>query len=126
MRFSLDHPRGCLRSAPPHTRRDILALLGAYADWMRKRCLQSDGTPDSRVFQVRSAARAGRGVLDLGQLGTALSGADFHHFDRFEPTFTIWTDFYHFDRFGADPGGIHVWGAAFSCSRLRLADVVLI
>ena len=43
--------------------------------------------------------------------GTALSGPIFHHFDRIELDLR---------------GNTHVRGAAFSCPRLKLADMVLI
>ena len=40
---------------------------------------------------------------------------------------TFRADFHHFDRFELDlRGHIHVWSAAFSCVRLKLADIVLI
>ena len=40
---------------------------------------------------------------------------------------TFRLDFHHFDRFELDfRGDMHVWGAAFSCLRLKLADIVLI
>ena len=40
---------------------------------------------------------------------------------------TFRPNFHHFDRFGLDlRGHIHVRGAAFSCLRLKLADIVLI
>ena len=40
---------------------------------------------------------------------------------------TFRADFHHFDRIELDlRGNTHVWGAAFSCPRLKLADMVLI
>ena len=40
---------------------------------------------------------------------------------------TFWPNFHHFDRFELDlRGHMHVWGAALSCLRLKLADIVLI
>ena len=40
---------------------------------------------------------------------------------------TFPADFHHFDRIELDlRGNTHVWGAAFSCPRLKLADMVLI
>ena len=40
---------------------------------------------------------------------------------------TFWLNFHHFDHFELDlRGHIHVRGAAFSCLRLKLADIVLI
>ena len=40
---------------------------------------------------------------------------------------TFPADFHHFDRIEQDlRGNTHVWGAAFSCPRLKLADMVLI
>ena len=40
---------------------------------------------------------------------------------------TFRLNFHHFDRFELDlRGDMHVWGAAFACLRLKLADIVLI
>ena len=40
---------------------------------------------------------------------------------------TFRLSFHHFDRLELDlRGHMHVWGAAFSCLRLKLADIVLI
>ena len=40
---------------------------------------------------------------------------------------TFRLNFHHFDQFELDPrGDMHVRGAAFSCLRLKLADIVLI
>ena len=58
-------------------------------------------------------------------------GQDRGDHDRQQPVLqryvTFWPNFHHFDRFELDlRGHMHVWGAAFSCLRIKLADMVLI
>ena len=50
-----------------------------------------------------------------------------YHVPSCQEYVTFRVDFHHFDRIELDlRGNTHVWGAAFSCPRLKLADMVLI
>ena len=61
------------------------------------------------------------GPQSLANTAWAIAKSGFAMYITFRP------NFHHFDRFELDfRGHIHVWGAAFSCLRLKWADMVLI